>query len=85
MVLLAKPVNINSIVLSYDEGTVTKVTVDFKYDKYVIINLGVEEDSKPVQYEKVSTANGSTIASVSSNFMDGRAMGCINSISIHSG
>jgi hypothetical protein len=70
----AFPVNINSIALSYDEGTVTKVTVDFKYDKYVIINLGIEEDSKPVQHEKVSTASdGSTIASVSSNFMDGRA------------
>tara|TARA_B100002019_G_scaffold40602_2_gene33986 strand:+ start:453 stop:1388 length:936 start_codon:yes stop_codon:yes gene_type:complete len=72
--LNAFPVNINSIALSYDEATVTKVTVDFKYDRYVMVNFPEDGTSQPLVHQSgAASASVGELASVSTNPMDGRA------------
>lgn len=71
--LNAFPVNINSIALSYDEATVTKVTVDFKYDRYVMVNFPESGTSEPLVHQDNAAGSSGELASASTNPMDGRA------------
>lgn len=60
----AFPVNISSIPLSYDQAQILKVTVDFKYNRYIITSHGDSETVTASSFGRdKSTITNSTTAS----------------------
>lgn len=59
----AFPVNISSIPLSYDQAQILKITVDFKYTRYIITSHGDSQTSTALSFGRPKETSSNSTAS----------------------
>ena len=70
----AYPISLTALPVSYEVSTITKTSVTFNYERYVILNHGGKGGEAEYQFDppnKARTQNGETIVTSSPNVVNG--------------